>query len=309
MKIDRLISIIMVLLEREKISASRLAEMFEVTTRTIYRDIETINQAGIPIVTYPGVNGGIGILERYKIDKSFFNRDDISTLLMALGTVSSTLSNKKVAGTLAKVKNLIPEQQFNEIEIKSSQIAIDLTPWAGNRNLQENLVKVKRALEERRLLSFDYLDRHGMRSRRVIEPYQLVLKEGSWYLQSYCTIKDDFRVFKLFRMNGLEVMEESFKLRPFTPKAMDGRDWIEKRLIKIKLLIDSSLLERVIERKGEGDIEPYGDGRYLVELPFEESEFGYNYLLSFGSKCECLEPESVRNELARRIEQMLAIYR
>jgi predicted DNA-binding transcriptional regulator YafY len=115
LKIDRLISIIMILLERKKISATKLAEMFEVSTRTIYRDMETINAAGIPILTFPGINGGIGIMEEYKIDKKLFTTSDITTLLMGLGSISSTLTNDEIINTLAKVKGLVPSEQIRDI--------------------------------------------------------------------------------------------------------------------------------------------------------------------------------------------------
>jgi predicted DNA-binding transcriptional regulator YafY len=118
LKIDRLISIIMILLERKKISAVKLAEMFEVTPRTIYRDIETINLAGIPIITYPGINGGVGIMEEYKIDKKLFTTSDIATLLMGLGSISNAMSNDEIINTLAKVKGLVPAEQIRDIELK-----------------------------------------------------------------------------------------------------------------------------------------------------------------------------------------------
>ena len=121
MKIDRLIAIIMVLLEKDRISAAKLAEMFEVTPRTIYRDIDTLDLAGIPIVTYPGVNGGIGIMDNYKISKQFFTAGDITTLLSGLTNVSTTLSPEDMAGTMAKVKSLIPEGKREPIEIKANK--------------------------------------------------------------------------------------------------------------------------------------------------------------------------------------------
>jgi predicted DNA-binding transcriptional regulator YafY len=184
MKIDRLISIIMVLLERKKISATKLAEMFEVTPRTIYRDIETITLAGIPIITYPGVNGGIGIIEEYKIDKKLFTTSDITTLLIGLASIPSELSSGEIVNTLAKVKGLIPAEQISDIELKSNQITIDLTPWAGNKNLQPNLEEIKRALNEKKLLSFKYSDHTGNKSIRKVEAYQLVLKGTNLWKQS-----------------------------------------------------------------------------------------------------------------------------
>jgi predicted DNA-binding transcriptional regulator YafY len=133
----------MILLERKKISATKLAEMFEVTPRTIYRDIETLNQAGVPIITYPGINGGIGIMVEYKVDKKLFTVSDVATLLMGLGSISTTMSNDDIINTLAKVKGLVPAEHMRDIELKSNQITIDLAPWIGNKNLQPNLEKIK----------------------------------------------------------------------------------------------------------------------------------------------------------------------
>lgn len=308
MKIDRLISIIMILIERKKISATKLAEMFEVTPRTIYRDIETINQAGIPIITYPGVNGGIGIMEEYKVDKKLFTTSDISTLLMGLGSISSTLSSEEIVNTLAKVKGLIPKEQIRDIELKSSQITIDLTSWIGNKSLQPNLEKIKIAMNENKILYFKYLDRNSKESSRKAEPYRLVLKDANWYLQGYCISKEDFRIFKLSRISELEVLEDTFVPREFQAKQLGAWDYIEKNIIKIKLLVDKSLREQMLERCGEENIESYGDNKLIVNFPFIEDEFGYNMLLGFGDKCECLEPVNVREEVIRRIKNMLNVY-
>jgi len=308
LKIDRLISIIMILIERKKVSATKLAEMFEVTPRTIYRDIETINQAGIPIITYPGVNGGIGIMEEYKVDKKLFTTSDISTLLMGLGSISSTLSSEEIVNTLAKVKGLIPSEQIRDIELKSSQITIDLTSWIGNKSLQPNLEKIKRGMNQKKILYFKYLDRSSKQSSRKVEPYRLVLKDTNWYLQGYCISKQDFRIFKLSRISELEVLEDTFIPREFQVKPLGAWDYIEKNIITIKLLVDESLREQMLERCGEENIENYGDNKLIVTFPFVEDEFGYNILLGFGDKCECLEPGHVREEVIRRIKNMLNIY-
>lgn len=208
MKIDRLVSIIMILLERKKISASELAEMFEVTPRTIYRDIEAISLAGVPIVTYPGVNGGIGIMDEYKIDKKIFTKSDVETLLIGLSSMSSAFSKEEIKCTLAKIKGLFPEEHIKEIELKSNQISIDLTPWIGNKDLKSNLEQIKKAMNDKKILRFNYFDSKGKKSNRKVEPYQLVLKESNWYLQGYCISKQDFRIFKLSRISDIKVIEE-----------------------------------------------------------------------------------------------------
>ncbi|MBL4934203.1 YafY family transcriptional regulator [Clostridium sp. YIM B02515] len=308
MKIERLISIVMVLLERRKISAVKLAEMFEVTPRTIYRDIETLNLAGIPIISYPGVNGGVGIMEEYKIDKKLFTTSDVATLLMGLGSISSTISNDEITNTLAKVKGMIPAEQVREIELKSNQITIDLSPWIGNKNLQPNLEKIKTALNDKKLLSFNYSDRNNNKTNRKVEPYRLVLKESNWYLQGYCDSRQDFRIFKLSRIGGLQVLEDAFTPRELSDLVLGAWEHVEKRISSIKLLVHESLRDRIIEYCEEENIEVYGDNKLLVSFPFVADDFGYSLLLSFGDKCECLEPANVREELIRRTESMLKIY-
>lgn len=230
METDRLISIIMVLLNNERISAIKLAEMFEVTPRTIYRDIDSISLAGIPIITYTGTKGGIGIVPEYKIDKKFFTTTDISTLLMGLSSVSTILSDKEVIGTLEKIKSLLPKDQFRDIELKSNE------SYSGNRE----------------------------KDKRCIEIYK--------------------------------------------SKSLYGSDWVDKRIITIKLLVDWSLREQMVERCGEENVKAYGEEKFIVEFPFVEDDLGYNILMGFGDKCECLAPENVRIELIKRIKKLLLIY-
>lgn len=308
MKIDRLISIIMVLLNNERISAIKLAEMFEVTPRTIYRDIDTISLAGIPITTYTVINGGVSIMPEYKVDKKFFTASDISTLLMGISSVSTTLSNKEIIGTLEKVKSLLPKDQFRDIELKSNQITIDLTTWMGNKSFHPNLEKVKSALNDSKYLSFEYYGSNRKKDKRCIEPYKLILKENNWYLQGYCTLREDFRVFKLSRISNLEVLESIFVPREFKAKPLDGSGWIDKKLITIKLLVDWSLREQMVERCGEDKVKAYGEDKFIVKFPFVADDLGYNILMGFGDKCECLAPENVRVELIRRIKKLVHIY-
>ena len=136
MKIDRLVSIIMVLLDKERIGAHELANMFEVSPRTIYRDIDTINMAGIPIRSISGVGGGFEIMKEYKIDKSVFSTADLSAILMGLSSLSDMMRGNELINALAKVKSFIPADKANEIELKANQICIDLSPWMGTRNTQ-----------------------------------------------------------------------------------------------------------------------------------------------------------------------------
>jgi len=136
MKIDRLVSIIMLLLDKKRISAQELADMFEVSKRTIYRDVDVINLAGIPVLSTPGAGGGFEIMQNYKIDKKVFSNADLSAILIGLSSISDMIRGDELVNALAKVKSFIPAEKAKEIEIKANQIYIDLSPWMGNRNIR-----------------------------------------------------------------------------------------------------------------------------------------------------------------------------
>lgn len=247
-------------------------------------------------------------MEEYKVDKKLFTISDISTILMGLSSVSSTLSNKEIVGTLEKVKSLLPKEQLKDIELKSNQITIDLTTWMGNKNFQSNIEKIKSALSYNKYLKFEYYGTNRNKDKRSIEPYKLILKENNWYLQGYCTLKQDFRVFKLSRISNLEILEEVFVPREFKEKPLDGSGWIDKKLIEIKLLVHWSLREQMIERCGEDNIQAYGEDKFIVKFPFVADDLGYNILIGYGDKCECLAPENIRRELIKRIKNLLYVY-
>ena len=191
MKVDRLVSIIMTLLDKKRMGAQELADMFEVSPRTIYRDIDAINLAGIPIRSISGVGGGFEIMPEYKIDKKVFSTADLSAILMGLSSLSNMVRGDELVNALAKVKSFIPAEKAKDIEIKTNQICIDLSPWIGNQNIQPYLETIKAALQNCRLLSFEYIAHHGNKTVRIVEPYQLVLKSSHWYFYGYCYHRND----------------------------------------------------------------------------------------------------------------------
>ncbi len=308
MKIDRLVSIIVVLLEKKRISAQKLADMFEVSKRTIYRDIESISMAGLPVSATPGTNGGIEIMSRYKIDKKVFSRDELSALLMGLNSLPKTLRSREVESALTKLNSLVPAEQAKDIEIKANQVLIDLTPWFGETNVNHNLEIIKEAIEENRLISFTYIDGHSKKSKRTAEAYQLVLKGHFWYVQSFCRIKNDFRLFRLSRMNALTLLDEKFVPREFKKPVLDFEETVKKMQSVIKLRVHKSILDRVLESCSFDCIKSDGEEHYLVEYPFIDRDYYYDMLLSFGDKCECIEPLSARKKLKKKIQNLMQIY-
>jgi len=308
MKIDRLVSIILLLLEKERIGAQELADMFEVSPRTIYRDIDSINMAGIPVRATSGVGGGFEIMQQYKIDKKVFSAADLSVILMGLSSLSNMMRGDELVSALAKVKSFIPVERAKEIELLTGQITIDLSPWSGNKSVQPYLELIKQAMQEHKLLSFDYLDRAGNRIPRVAEPYQLVLKGNHWYWQGFCRTRNNFRLFKLSRTFGLMMLDETFVPRDHPKLELDASEIIAAKQIRIKLRIHKSILERVLDYCNDEDISPDDEEHYFVNYPFIENDYYYDLLLGLGEKCECLEPPRVRAEMKRKAHAIAALY-
>lgn len=309
MKVDRLVSIIMILLEKKRIGAQELADMFEVSPRTIYRDIDAINMAGIPVRSMPGVGGGFEIMQEYKIDKKIFSKSDLSAILMGLSGLSSMIRGDELVNALAKVKSFIPVDVAKDIELKANQIYIDLSPWMNNTDIQPQLESIKMALQESRLLSFEYADRYGNRTSRIVEPYQLVLKSNRWYFQGYCYKRNDFRLFKLSRISDLHVQEQFFIPRDYQKPQLDFGDMLITMQTEIIIRIHKTIMDRVLDYCTYEHFLSDGDEHYIVKFPFIENDYYYNILLSFGDKCECLEPLHVRTQMKLRIQNIAALYK
>ncbi len=308
MKIDRLISIIMILLDKERIGAQELADKFEVSPRTIYRDIDTINMAGIPVCSAPGVGGGFEIMRKYKIDRKVFSTADLSAILMGLSSLSNMIRGDELVHALAKVKSFIPANRAKDIELKVNQINIDLSPWIGNSNIQPYLEIIKAALQDNKLLTFEYVAHHGNKSARTVEPYQLVLKSNHWYFQGYCHKRNDYRLFRLSRISNLQIQKETFTPRDYQKPQLDFADVLATMQTEIRIRIHESIMDRVLDHCAYEHFSPDGDEHYIVSFPFIENEYHYNVLFSFGDKCECLEPLHIRTEMKRRIQAISTLY-
>ncbi|MCX8574879.1 MULTISPECIES: helix-turn-helix transcriptional regulator [unclassified Gilliamella] len=310
MKINRIITIIMVLLQREKISGKELAEKLNVSLRTIYRDIQVIEGAGIPIITYQGSAGGISILKNYKISKGLFTKEDVIVLLKGLNLLSSpVLKESENLRTLEKIKSFLSEQELDEVTNNLNQLIVDLSPWFSKQNIDNKISIIRLALKEQLLLSFDYLSIRNKQATRLIEPYKLIFKEKEWYLQAFCLTKNDFRVFKLSKMSNIRKTNTKF-IRQTTPKAFSlFQTEMKKKIFKIKLLIDESLLERILNFCDEKDIKKLNEQQYLVNFDFIDDDYSYGILLSLGHQCICLEPEHIRHELVERAEKIIKSYK
>lgn len=204
MRIQRLIGLLYVLAEVDKITVQELADKFEVSKRTIFRDLDTLNCAGIPIVSYPGIGGGISVIEGYKIDKKILSSDDTQKIFAALNGLKSIDNDNSVNSLIAK---LVPENKYSVFP--QSQYVINLSSWFSDSIIHEKAVRLHKAICDNCCVSLEYVS-HNSRCKRTVEPYKLIFKQSDWYLYAFCRTRNDFRLFKLRRIISHEISQEKF---------------------------------------------------------------------------------------------------
>ena len=188
-------------------------------------------------------------------------------------------------------------------------IYIDFSQWIGNSNIQSYIEIIKVALQENKLLSFDYIAHRGNKTTRVVEPYQLVLKSTHWYLYGYCLKRNDFRLFRLSRMSTLQKQKETFIPRDYQKPKLEFADVLATLQTNIKIRIHKSIVDRVLDYCPYENFIPDDKEHYIVSFPFIENDYYYDIVLSFGDKCECLEPLHVREKMKQRIYDIASLYK
>lgn len=313
MKLERLLSIIILLLNRRMLQAKELAERFEVSVRTIYRDIEAINGAGIPIVTYQGTNGGIGLAEGYRLDRNVLTNDELAAIVTALRSISTSYGNEQHLQLMEKMKSVVLPQYAEEFQHKASRVLIDFSPWEGNERLRPKLQLLKDAVDSCRITEFIYSNAEGLVSHRIVEPHMLIMKGRQWYLRAYCRAKEQFRLFKLKRMKELKIAPEGtfvrreFPVQESAASQQSPRDSSTMTEFVLRFRADSRHLAE--EWFGIEELMPTGDGRWEVRKAYPEDEWLYRFILGMGHYAEVLEPAHLREIIASRAEQTANIYR
>lgn len=297
MKIDRLIGIIMILLQKDKVTAPELADRFEVSRRTINRDIEDICKAGIPIVTTQGSGGGISIPDSYKIDKALFTDDELQAVFSGLKGIDS----------VSKTSYL--DKMIEKLSVKSSSVEVDdfiMIDLASHyqKPLRQKIELIKSAIKANRYISFLYYYHKGESIRRI-EPYRLVFKWSSWYVFGYCLDRKAYRLFKLNRLWNMDISDESFIPREIPMQALQFDDYFSSDAIHLKALFAESQKYRLIEEYGVDCYSVADDGRLLFEQDFASYDNMQEWLFSFGDKVTILEPGRLREDRRKQAENIL----
>ena len=297
MKDNRLFRILYYILEKGKVTANELADKFEVSVRTIYRDIDSISSAGIPIYALQGKGGGIEIAEDFVLSKSLLSENEKQQIMSALQGLDNTTIQREnelltKLSALFKMKN-------------TSWIEVDFNNWQNNKMYEKTFDDIKSAILSKNIVSFTYFSSNEKETSRRVKPVRLLFKSQDWYLYALCLLRNDFRYFKLSRIKNLEIHTEKFDdsfenviLKKETP---------HENTVHIKVKFDRKVAFRVYDEIN-GEITEDNDGNLYSEIEIPNDYNLYNYIFSFGDGAEVLEPKEIRMQIKEMINKMAEKY-
>lgn len=298
--INRLLSIIYILMNKGTVTAKELAERFEVSVRTIYRDIDALSMAGIPVYTTKGRNGGIHLTEQFVLNKMLVSKKEQQQILAALASLRETGTHEEEE-ILNKLGDFFMEKPEN-------WVAIDLSDWSGRRKDLFN--QIKDSILNRHVIQFDYYGQRSEMSHRYAEPVQLLFKEYTWYVRAYCRTRQAMRLFKVLRMKRVVVLDETFDVRTTDQNTAVYSDIpLDIPLPEITLWIDKKEAYRIYDRFDEEEITVLPDGHFEIHYRCTLDDWVYGMILSFGPSAKVLAPKFVQTEIQRRIGEMAKLYR
>lgn len=297
MQINRLFEIVYILLDKKTVTAKELAERFEVSSRTIYRDVETLSSAGIPIFMSKGKGGGISLLDNFVLNKSVLSENEQNEILSALQGLNM-LNMPNVESVLNKLGTL-----FNKSA--TSWIDIDFSYWGSDNKEKEKFNLLKSSILSKVIISFEYFAPNREMMRRTVEPLQIYFKEKAWYLKAYCTEKQDYRTFKITRMRNIEISNTTYSREL---KQENAEDFSLIDINKLILKFNKSAISRVYDELEEQTIVFEDENFLIAEINCPEDEWIYSFILSYGVNVEVIEPLSMRKKIQQKLQESLKIY-
>lgn len=301
MQIDRLIQIIFLLLRHENITAKQLAQDLGVSTRTIYRDINTLSIAGIPITSQKGYGGGLSLLEGFALDKSYFTQEEQSNIIQALQILKSS-HYPDADRTLNKVAGLFSHT------LQSDWLEIDFSYWGSPEKERRNMTALERAVINKYVIKFTYYNSELTITEQTVEPLKLLFKSHSWYLIAFSRRREEIRTYKLSRIRNLQITDQLFDRSLPADFSLTPAYQEEYNIPLFKLHFSEKIAYKVYDEFQEEYIKKLEDGTLEVSFRYQLSDWTFLYLLSFGEYVEIIEPVEARMLLKEKAQKILALY-
>lgn len=295
MQESRLFKIIYELLNKGQVTAAELAEKFEVSVRTIYRDIDALSEAGIPVYAEKGRNGGISLLDNFVLDRAILSERERQDILAALQSLTAT-GNTCDKATMEKLTALfqLPDDNWYEV---------DFSRWGEHTQDNDKFEALKRAVICHKCVMISYVGAYKAESSRIIHPLKLLYKSRAWYVKAYCTEKKDFRVFKLSRIIGWKLLEEEFTPISY-PEPPEEEAASEQDSEPIVLRFPKELAYRVYDEFDIKQVQEQENGDLLVTATMPQDAWLTGFLLSFGAQVDVVSPLYLRDVLAAQAREI-----
>ncbi len=310
MKIDRLLSIVVYLLNRDLVSASALAKRFGVSVRTIQRDMEAIDLAGIPVISVQGPSGGYGIMDGYKMDRRLVTVDDLFFIITALRGIEDSLDDRRIGDALEKMRGLLPSANDNGFKDREEKLHIDFSMLGGGPDQRRVFKTVQEAVNSGRLLKMDYTNNRLERESRIVEPMTIVFQWRSWYLFAYCRLREGYRLFRISRIREPKILDERFRRRNYGYEEFSRENDPERtgNVVELTLKFSGRMVPVVEEFYNKEDLERTADGGLIAKTRMPEDGWMYGYILSYGAFVEVLDPPHIRDIIKSAARHILRIY-
>lgn len=297
MQESRLFKIVYHLLEKGRATAPELAEKFEVSVRTIYRDIDALSGAGVPVYAEAGRNGGIHLMNGFVLDKAVLSEEEKQEILTALQSIHFT-NNIGNHQTLQKLSAIFHMDSENWLEV-------DFSRWGNKGTDNEKFELLKSAVIHQKCVKITYASSYGTMSERIVQPLKMCYKSMSWYLKAYCTKKQDYRIFKLTRIIDLEILTESFYKRTF-PELDEASGQSYNTIV---LRFPKNMSYRVYDEFDKTRVREEENGDLAVSVEMPEDEWLIGYLLSFGTEVDIIEPAYLGGIVAEQAKKIYEKYK
>lgn len=297
MQIERLFETVYILMQKGNVTAKQLAERLGVTVRTVYRDLDILSAAGIPVYTSQGKGGGIRLLDSFVLERSLLTGEEQKEMLAALQSLKATQA-ADTDGVLKKLGALFDQKDASWVEI-------DFSNWGFFD--RQRFLTLKKAVLQKKVIAFDYFGRRGEKTARRAEPLQLWFKDRAWFLKAFCQNRGAPRIFKLSRMKNIVLTDTLFQ-RELSELKYESGDPASVPVVFLKLKFSSEMAYRVWDEFEESCIQANADGSFTVDTAYPEDEWVYGYILSFGSGVKVLEPGTIRDGILSRLKDMMQNY-
>ena len=304
MKYQIMVKILMLLLARRKATAREIADRYDISIRSVYRYVEELAVAGIPVDVARGRYGGITIADTYRLPVGYFTKEEYSAAVNALTAMSSQVSAEAVLTAPEKLQRRIKSE--NADRSVSGSIIVDGGTWGDTKNFADKMSVCERAVEESLYLDIDYISRSGEHSRRIIDPHVLIFKQNVWYVYAFCHTKQDWRTFKIGRIKNARFTGKAFEKRRITREEIPlNFRYRAEELAEICLEIEKDKLPDVEEWLGIDNIEPRGN-KFIAEVAVPDDEGLVSKILGFGGGVKVLSPEQLKQRVIEAAQKIIA---